>query len=229
MMVDVDDGERAGRVRRVFMYGGGDDGQRGWPPEMVSDGCVFLERMSGSAGDEPLRDADRLTRLVKQGPVHMVAQSYGGIAAVLAAQRLPELVRSLTLFEPSCADLARESSPVRSFRRSLGPVTRRRDDPTFSDSAYMTAFSEALGEASPSRADDDPALVARLRATPPPWEIAIPRGRLRVPTLVVTGGWSEYFEVIARALVDEGADHRILTGYGHGVVNHPEAAANLLV
>jgi hypothetical protein len=148
---------------------------------------------------------------------------------VLAAHRAPSQVRSLTLFEPTRADLARESASVLSFRRSLEFVVRQRSDPGVSDGAIFAAFVAALGTNAPVAADDEQAsaIGKRLRATPMPWEITLPRARFRVPTLVVTGGWSDFFEDIACALVRAGAVHRILSGHGHWVPGHPEAAALL--
>jgi pimeloyl-ACP methyl ester carboxylesterase len=217
-------------VRMVFMYGGGNDGgEAGWPSQMAGEGHVFMERPADATGDDPGRDAERLMKIASGEPVHLVGVSYGGIAAVLAAQQAPSRVRSLTLFEPTCADLAREASSVVSFRRSLEFVVRQRSDPGVSDSAFLAAFQAALGEAAPGAADDEStrALARRLRATPMPWEITLPRTRFRVPTLVVTGGWSDFFEDIAAALVRAGAVHRILPGHGHWVPGHPEAAVTL--
>jgi pimeloyl-ACP methyl ester carboxylesterase len=216
-------------VRLVFMYGGGNDGgEAGWPSEMAGRGHIFLERPADAAGDDPRRDAERLIKIANDEPVHLVAVSYGGIAAVLAAHQAPSQVRSLTLFEPTCADLAREATSVLSFRRSLEFVVRQRSDPGVSDSTFLAAFQAALGEAAPGAADDTTgALAKRLRATPMPWEITLPRARFQVPTLVVTGGWSEFFEDIASALVRAGAVHRILSGHGHWVPGHPEAAATV--
>jgi pimeloyl-ACP methyl ester carboxylesterase len=217
-------------VRMVFMYGGGNDGGAlGWPPEMAGEGRIFLERPADAASDDPSVDAERLARIADGDPVHLVAVSYGGIAAVLAAHQTPSHVQSLTLFEPTCADLAREADSVVSFKRSLEFVVRHRSSPDVSDSDFLTALQEALGEAAPSAGSDDATrdLAKRLRATPMPWEITLPRTHLPVPTLVVTGGWSDFFEDIAAALVRAGAVHRILSGHGHWVPGHPQAAATL--
>jgi hypothetical protein len=45
-----------------------------------------------------------------------------------------------------------------------------------------------------------------------------------VPTLVATGGWSELYEEIARALVTLGARHAVMSGRGHRVQDHPDAS-----
>ncbi len=66
--------------------------------------------------------------------------------------------------------------------------------------------------------------MARLRALRPPWGTGLTAGRqLRVPTLVVTGGWSELYEEVAQGLVALGARHAVLPGRGHRVQDHPDA------
>jgi pimeloyl-ACP methyl ester carboxylesterase len=213
-------------VQLLFMYGGGDD-VSSWPSQLSGDGCTFMARDPSFTGDDPERDAARLVRATATEPVHLVGWSYGGIAALLAAQRAPSRIRSLTLFEPSCADLADTTASTRAFRDSLEPVWRRHSDPGFSDADFLAGFASATGSPLPDNIDARRALARRLRATAPPWETTIPRERLRVPTLVLTGGWADYFEDIAAALVALGAEHGVLTGCGHDVPFHPEAAAAL--
>ena len=209
------------------MYGAGTDGRAGWPAAMAGQGCTFMVRLGDAVGDDPNRDSERLVQVAQDGPVHLVAVSYGGIAALLAAQQVPSRVRSLTLFEPTCPDLAPRAASVRSFRRSLEPLMRHRNDPSVTDAAFFRDFAAVTGTPTPQDLTELQTLARRLRATPPPWEIDIPRGKLLVPTLVVTGGWSDFFEDIADALVAEGAEHQVLSGHGHWVPDHPEAAQAL--
>jgi pimeloyl-ACP methyl ester carboxylesterase len=174
-------------MRLVFMYGGGNNGgEVGWPPEMAGEGRIFLKRLADSVGDDPKRDSDRLVELAQDAPVHLVGVSYGGIAAVLAAQRVPSEVRSLTLFEPTLPHLAPEAASVRALRRSLEPLLSQRNDPRVTDSAFFNTFAAATETPTPSDPDDAQTFAKRLRATPLPWEVAMPCGQLSVPTLVVT-------------------------------------------
>jgi pimeloyl-ACP methyl ester carboxylesterase len=48
---------------------------------------------------------------LKTGPVHLVAWSYGGQVATVAALKNPSLVRSLILYEPSVMSVLPERAP----------------------------------------------------------------------------------------------------------------------
>jgi hypothetical protein len=68
--------------------------------------------------------------------------------------------------------------------------------------------------------------TVRLRCTPPPWSIEVdPAVPGRVPTLVVTGGWNDAYEDVAKALADSGARHVQLVGHGHRPQDHDQANA----
>jgi pimeloyl-ACP methyl ester carboxylesterase len=71
-----------------------------------------------SAGEDFLRDGEDIAELLGDG-AHLVGHSYGGMGAMVAAERRPDAVLSLTLIEPPafglCADTRRSlhSSPGR--------------------------------------------------------------------------------------------------------------------
>lgn len=91
--------------------------------------------------------ADDLAKFIVSlnlGPVHVVAWSYGGQPAILAAVNNPSLIRSLTLYEPSAMSVLPESSPE-------GKVARE-------DRAKMLATSIAASKAG------DAAMSGRLLA-----------------------------------------------------------------
>ena len=205
----------------VLMYGAGADGSAAWPPRMRRPGHRFMER-SGSVADDPVADANRIVHDSRAQPVHVVAVSFGGIAAILAAHLAPSRVLSLSLFEPACAHLARQARSVQSLRRRFEPVVAMRDDHTVDDLTYFAAFGTAMGSSRPL-APQTRSEARRLRRSPLPWEVAIPNGQLPVPTLVVTGGWSDFYEDIADALAAKGAARHTLRGFGHAVINHPRA------
>ena len=209
------------------MYGAGDDGPEAWPAGVRELGGTFLARDPGVAGDDPAADAARLVQLADGRPVHFVAVSYGGIAAVLASQRAPSLVRSLTLFEPACADFARTAASVQRLRREFAPVVAARGEPGVSDADYLAAYAAAAGSRPPEDPGQAQVLARRLRSSPLPWEVPTRSDEPLVPTLVVTGGWSDFYEDVAHAMTRAGAEHRVLPGFDHAVLDHP-AAAGLL-
>lgn len=45
--------------------------------------------------------------------------------------------------------------------------------------------------------------------------------RAETRTLVLTGGWKDEYEGVAAALVELGAEHEVLAGHDHRVVDHP--------
>jgi non-heme chloroperoxidase len=111
----------------VFVHGALDD-YRMWEPEIEP----FAERYRlvdysrrysfPNQNGWPIRDysattdADDLGALIHElrlGPVHVVAHSYGGYAALFLAVRHPELVRSLVLAEPAVLCWARDNPEVR--------------------------------------------------------------------------------------------------------------------
>ena len=79
-------------------------------------GTGYLVDLPGHGRSDPppggryslLRDADLLAVLIRRrssGPVHLVANSMGGVIATALAARNPDLVASLTLISPAVPDL----------------------------------------------------------------------------------------------------------------------------
>lgn len=215
-------------VRTVFLHGAGRAGRAAWAAQSAveQDGWLFLDR--GPSGDVPSTDARRIVAALG-GSGHVVAASYGGVAAMLAAEQHPEAVRSLVLFEPACFSLARGGPGVEEHVAALAPVFATAGDPAVSAVEFSRRFAEGLGTSPADLPPDDlEETVARLRATTPPWEVQVSTlvpGL--VPTLVLTGGWSPLFEEVAAALVAAGAQHRVLAGYNHRPQDHPDAVEAL--
>jgi pimeloyl-ACP methyl ester carboxylesterase len=207
-------------MRVLFLHGAGKAGPDAWPVQSTlgEDEWEFLAR--AETGDDPGRDAVRLLeRLEADGPAHLVAHSYGGNAAVLAAQRAPYLVASLALLEPACFDLARGKSVVEEHITAMTPVFAVADDPSVSAREFSRRFAAAMGSPPPDLPDDDLAVhVARLRAMAPPWDTGLdPAAGLPVRTVVVSGGWNPMYEQVADALAEFGARRVTVTGSGHRV------------
>lgn len=211
----------------LFMYGAGEDGPGAWPAGIRRCGGTFLQRVPGVVGDNPVVDCARLVEAGKDRPVHIVAVSYGGIAAVLAAQQAPSRVRSLTLFEPACASFAPTAQSVAAARGAFDSVVAQRDDATVSDLDFLDGYSAAAGAVPPGEEHEALLMAQRLRSSPLPWEVPIAASKLLVPTLVVTGQWSDFYEDIADGLAAVGARRRRLPGFGHSVLDHPGALSLL--
>jgi pimeloyl-ACP methyl ester carboxylesterase len=216
-------------VKVVFVHGAGRAGSDAWPQQAAArqarPGGLWHFLPRGQDGDDAGRDAQRvLVRLRAGGGGHVVAHSYGGNAALLAAGQEPDLVRSLVLFEPACLDLARGGPAVEEHIAAMAPVFDVADDLSVSAREFSARFAAATGTEPPRLPERElEEAVARLRGLRPPWGTGL-QPRLPVPTLVVTGGWSELYEEIARALVALGARHVVLSGRGHRVQDHPDAS-----
>ncbi|MFI1094788.1 alpha/beta fold hydrolase [Streptomyces sp. NPDC020917] len=217
--------------KAIFLHGAGKSGARAWPVQALSapPEWTFLERAEG--GDSAQGDAARILELLaSNGSSHVVAQSYGGNAAALAAQKRPDLVLSLTLIEPACFDLSRGKPAVENHIAAMDPVFAVSDDPSISARKYSLLFAEGMGTKPPNLPDDVlRSRVARLRAMAPPWGTGLSTDAgLPVRTLVITGGWSPMYDQIAEALVELGADHIVVAGHGHRAQDSAEANGAML-
>lgn len=137
----------------------------------------------------------------------MVAHSYGANAALLAAQSEPALIRTLTLLEPACVDLARGKPAVEEHIAAMTPVFVAANDPAVSTREFSRLVAAGMGLEAPDLPERElEANVTRLRALRPPWGIGLRRqAHLPVPTIVLTGGWSPLYEEIAQSLVTLGS------------------------
>lgn len=213
----------------VFIHGAGLAGADAWPQQAgqqrTDERWHFLPR-TGLA-DDVHRDAGRVIhRLRGAGGGHVVAHSYGANAALLAAQREPDLVRSLALLEPACFDLARGRSAVEEHIAAMTPVFEVADDPDVSAREFSRMFAAAMGMTPPDLEDDElEESVGRLRALDPPWDVGL--HGLGTRTLVITGGERPLYEETAGSLKNLGAEHRTFNTSGHRVQDDPLATETL--
>ncbi len=155
-----------------------------------------------------------LEALIQPGD-HLVAHSYGGVTALLAAPRLP--LASLTVLEPPAFGVARGDPAVEAWLD--GALALPRADPR----TYVEAFLVHVG--APLRLPDPlpPVLEQGADAFMRerwPWEAELPLAPVPYPVLVVTGGHEPAFEAVGDVLERElRAERLVLPGAGHAVQN----------
>ncbi|WP_367048118.1 alpha/beta fold hydrolase [Streptomyces sp. Je 1-332] len=139
-------------------------------------------------------DADDLVQLLEQqdAGAHLVGHGNGGLAAMLAAGRRPDLVRSLTLIQPSAFSAAAGHPVVKAM------LDRVHDSAGLPDSVtpeqYLRASTEGLGMTMPDPTPQRLRAVATSMRERPVWEATVPLEPLRAapwPTLVICGTWQD--------------------------------------
>src|SRR5690625_6265669 len=106
----------------VFLHGIGRAGRAAWPQQLALEeerACLFLPRLG--PGDPSSAVVAHLAERL-DGPVHVVAHSYGALAALLLAERHRGLVVSLALAEPAALGLSRGRPRTEEHVAAMGPV-----------------------------------------------------------------------------------------------------------
>ncbi|WP_309129417.1 alpha/beta fold hydrolase [Microbacterium sp.] len=196
--------------RRVFLHGAGRRGADAWPHADPAGGdFVTFAEGSSVAGQ-----AESLVRHFSGDPALVFAHSIGAVPAVLAARRLR--VAGLVLVEPALYDIARGHEAI---ERHIAIVTEAR---TLSESGDLRGFWAILrplmfgGPYDAAAWEKEQRVAERWARTNLPWGHGVrPEMLAGIRTLVVTGGWNEEYETIAKALVSGGAEHVIADGAGH--------------
>jgi pimeloyl-ACP methyl ester carboxylesterase len=213
-------------ARVVFVHGSGRAGAAAWPLQVGWPDAAFLCRPGFGPGEDPevtdfAREAARVNDACGDG-AHVVASSYGAIAALGAAALPDSGVRSLVLAEPAAFSLGRGGEAVEAHISAVDPVLRRAA--TLSPEDFQVALLTAFGVPNPPvpTTPEQRLGAARLRLHRAPWDAPLDPGVVgRVPTLVVTGDWNAEYEELARALVGLGARHVQVRGFGHAVQESP--------
>jgi pimeloyl-ACP methyl ester carboxylesterase len=209
--------------RVVFVHGSGRSGRDAWPLQQgvkLARQSVYLTRPGFGADEEPVRtdfaaEANMVVAACGRG-AHVVAASYGAIAALGAVALAPEAIRSVVLIEPTVFSLGRGLPAVEAHIRALQPVMNQA--PRLAAADFLVKFFTALGAVDPVRPTTTEALrvAERMRLQRPPWEANFDPAVIRfVPTLVVTGNWNPEYEELAARLGDLGATHVHVPGRGH--------------
>ena len=220
------DGEPA-----VFVHGSLGSGADAWTAQrpladsyrlLLVDRRGFGESPGPDAGDFVV-DAEDLESLFPGG-AHLVGHSYGGVAALLAAARMPDSVRSLTVIEPPALGLVRGDEVVERFITELDAARR---EATSADE-YLRRFFAAFGVSAPQvpRATRD---VISSWHERDPAEADVPLEELRAapfPKLVVRGAWDiaptapgrHVFHAVCDVLVDRLSARSVtIPGAAHSV------------
>jgi pimeloyl-ACP methyl ester carboxylesterase len=181
--------------------------RRGFPPGPDVDSVDFEE------------EAVWLDRFLEPG-AHLVGHSYGGVIALLAAARRPELVRSLTVIEPPALAVARGNPAADAFAASS---TELWETGPQEPEAFLRGFLAAVNAPAP-RGDVSPALLQGARTLMVeryPWTAEIPLDELAAapfPKLVVSGAHSGPFDAVCDVLEEHlRAERAVLPGAGHAV------------
>jgi pimeloyl-ACP methyl ester carboxylesterase len=162
---------------------------------------------------------------------HLVGHSYGGVIALLAAARHPELLRSLTVIEPPAFGAARGIPAADAFMARIEEHwTNGPRDP----GEFLRGFLAFVGSSIPP-GDFTPELLQGARTLMverPPSEAVIPFDELAgapFPKLVVSGGHSAAFEALCDVLEEQlGAERAVLPGAGHSIQRLGEPFNELL-
>jgi pimeloyl-ACP methyl ester carboxylesterase len=170
---------------------------------------------------------DDLLAVVGTGPVAVVGHSLGGVIAVAAAVRRPDVVVSVGAFESPMS--WRASWPTRS---AGGTALAEADDADAAERFMRAIVGDDVWQRLPSRTREarraeGPALVAELAALrrTAPYDPA----QVRVPVVTGYGSLSKpYHQDAARQLAEQVADGRclVIENSGHGAhTSHPDRFA----
>lgn len=173
-------------------------------------------------GEDFVRDAEDLAELISGGDAaHIIGHSYGGLGAMLAAVRCPDLVLSLTLLEPPTLGSGHPDAAVSDLERELRDLWVE-DLP---DEQWLARFLRAVGTDTATLPADVVSalvpLVPMLRNGRPPWQGDFPLEDLAsasFPKLVVSGGHSRAFDAMCDHLANRiGASREVVEGAGHEI------------
>jgi pimeloyl-ACP methyl ester carboxylesterase len=215
--------------RVVLVHGALATGAEEWEAQrpLADEGfrlVVFDRRGYGQSpsapGEDYLVDADDIVELMGDG-AHLVGHSYGGLGAMTAAARRPDLTASLTLLEAP-AVVPAEAAPA--WQALVDEITSLWGE-DIPDEEWVVRFLKAVG----SDPDEFPPgmlalaipLVPVCRHGRPFYDAEMPLGELAAapfPKLVVSGGHHEGFDQMCVSLAHcIGASHVVVEGAGHEI------------
>ena len=221
--------ERAGETGPtvVLVHGNGPPGWGAWDAvrPLADRYRLVVPHRGGYPPNPPLeridfdQQADELAELIEPG-THLVGHSYGGVVSLIAAGRIGERLRSLTVVEPPALGLVRGRPAAEAIVAELERVAGADGDPR----TLLVDFLRAVGSTTEVPDPLPPGgeqLVQAGNAQRPPWEARFDFGAIRaagVPVLVITGGHKDAFEAVGDVIERElRAERTVLPGRGHSV------------
>ncbi len=171
-------------------------------------------------GEDPTVDAPLIAELLGDG-AHLVGQSSGAVASLLAAGLRPRAIRSLTVSEPPAFQLAPDSPAAGKMQRELEALLASVE---LDDGEALRRFVAIVGSDAQVPDELPPELAAGIRALRAygegmPWELDLPLEQLAAatfPKLVISGDHSAAFEAVCDALAEQlGAERTHVTGARH--------------
>ena len=182
-------------------------------------------RATNGSSLPPVRGENAGTRF-PQAPAaagaHLVGFSYGGIVALTAAARRPDLVYSLTVIEPpalgiACGHPAADHS-IELLSRFEPPP------PGLTPEQFWRRFRAMMGLPVPEQVTLTPierkAVEAHM-AEAPPFTLSLPLDELAItsfPKLVVSGDWNAAMDAVAAIITERvNAERFVLKGWYHNV------------
>ncbi len=179
-------------------------------------------------GDRPVAmqtdiegDVADLLSLLGEG-AHLVGFSYGGIVALTAAARRPDLVRSLTVIEPPALGIARGHPAA---DHSIEILSRFEPPPPgLTPEQFWKRFRAMMGMPVPEQVTlttvERKAVEAHM-AEAPPFTLSLPLDELATtafPKLVVSGDWNEAMDAVADIITERvSAERFVLKGWYHNI------------
>ncbi|MEU0121203.1 alpha/beta hydrolase [Streptomyces albidoflavus] len=171
-------------------------------------------------------DAEDIVGLLGTG-AHLVGHAYGGVGAMAAAVRRPDLVRSLTLIQPGALRPA-ERHPVVAEALARARAATTALPPDLTPAEFLRGATESVGMETPEATPDRLRAAATTMAEIPCWDADVdlaPLARATFPKLLVSGDWEgapepyrTYAGLPLIACAEEiaqatGAAHLVVPGY----------------
>lgn len=216
-------------MRLVFAHGSGRIGRDAFPLQTDAFPDADFPVLPGYADDAPavgdVAAAAHALALRAAAADGLVGYSFGGVSAAMAA--CMEQPAALVLIEPALFQLSHDRPASAALIDRLEPIYLNAG---LTDEAFGRHFLHELQGEDPGPLVTPDALrwSRRIRLHGAPWRHPVdPVCIAETRTLVLTGGWNAEYEEVAAALVELGAEHEVLTGHAHRVIDHPDCSERI--